>query len=103
TVEDVISSRNTLAQQIREAASDEMQKMGLDIDAFQIQEITDPSGYINNIAAPHVAAIERDARIAKAPADQVAAEKEQQAAALKAQYARDTEIKQAGFSVSRAY
>jgi uncharacterized membrane protein YqiK len=97
TVEEIISSRDTLAQQIKSAASDEMQKMGLDLDAFQIQEITDPSGYIDNIAAPHVAAIERDARIAKAQADQVAAEKEQEAAALKAQYIRDTEIKQAGF------
>lgn len=98
TVEEIISSRNTLAQEIKDAASDEMQKMGLDIDAFQIQEITDPSNYIKSIAAPHVAAIERDARIAKAQADQVASEKEQQAEALKAQYARDTEIKQAGFS-----
>jgi flotillin len=98
TVEEIISSRNTLAQQIKDAASDEMQKMGLDIDAFQIQEIIDQTGYIDNIAAPHVAAIERDARIAKAQADQVAAEKEQQAAALKAQYQRDTEIKQAGFT-----
>ena len=97
TVEEIISSRDALAQQIKSSASDEMQKMGLDLDAFQIQEITDPSGYIDNIAAPHVAAIERDARIAKAQADQVAAEKEQQAAALKAQYVRDTEIKQAGF------
>lgn len=97
TVEEIISSRDTLAQEIKSAASDEMQKMGLDLDAFQIQEITDPSGYIDNIAAPHVAAIERDARIAKARADQVAAEKEQEAAALKAQYVRDTEIKQAGF------
>src|SRR5579871_5846956 len=75
-----------------------MQKMGLDIDSFQIQEINDPSGYVNNIAAPHVAAIERDARIAKAQADQTASEKEQQAAALKAQYQRDTEIKTAGFT-----
>ena len=98
TVEQIISSRDTLAQEIKGAASDEMQKMGLDIDAFQIQEITDPSGYIDNIAAPHVAAVERDARIAKAQADQVAAEKEQEAAALKAQYVRDTEIKQAGFA-----
>ena len=98
TVEEIISSRNTLAQQIKDAASDEMQKMGLDVDAFQIQEISDQTGYIDNIAAPHVAAIQRDARIAKAQADQVAAEKEQQASALKAQYSRDTEIKQAGFT-----
>lgn len=98
TVEEIISSRNTLAQEIRDAASDEMQKMGLDIDAFQIQEILDNSGYIDNIAAPHLAAIERDARIAKAQADQVAAEKEQEASALKARYSRDTEIKQAGFT-----
>jgi len=98
TVEEIIGSRNTLAQQVKDAASDEMQKMGLDIDAFQIQEILDQTGYIDNIAAPHVAAIERDARIAKAQADQAAAEKEQEAAAQVAQFTRDSQVRQAAAS-----
>ena len=98
TVEEIIGSRNTLAQQVKDAASDEMQKMGLDIDAFQIQEILDQTGYIDNIASPHVAAVQRDARIAKAQADQAAAEKEQEAAAHVAQFTRDSQVRQAAAS-----
>jgi uncharacterized membrane protein YqiK len=98
TVEEIIGSRNTLAQQVKDAASDEMQKMGLDIDAFQIQEILDQTGYIDNIASPHVAAVQRDARIAKAQADQAAAEKEQEAAAQVAQFTRDSQVRQAAAS-----
>jgi hypothetical protein len=65
---------------------------------LQIQEIEDTSGYINNIAAPHAAAVASQARIAAAKADQEATRREQEAAALRAEYLRDTEIKQAGFA-----
>jgi hypothetical protein len=75
-----------------------MEKLGIVVDSLQIQEIEDASGYINNIAAPHAAAIASLARIAAARADQEAAQREQEAAALRAQYIRDTEIKQAGFA-----
>jgi uncharacterized membrane protein YqiK len=74
-----------------------MEKLGIVVDALQIQEIEDASGYINNLAAPHAAAVASQARIAQAKADQEASEREQEAAALKFQYARDTAIKQAGF------
>jgi flotillin len=95
TIEEIIQSRNTVAQQVLDASHDELEKMGLVIDAFQIQEITDDSGYINNIAAPHAAAIERDARIAAAAANQAAAEKEQEAKANVASFERDSQVKQA--------
>ena len=36
--------------------------MGIVVDSLQIQEIEDASGYINNIAAPHAAAIASLAR-----------------------------------------
>ncbi len=97
TVEKIITDRNSLAQEVKAASSDEMEKLGLVVDAFQIQEVGDPSGYINNIAAPHMAAVQKNARIAQAQADQEATQREQEAAALKAQYVRDTTIKQAGF------
>lgn len=74
-----------------------MEKLGIVVDALQIQEIDDATGYINNLAAPHAAAVASQARIAQARADQEAAEREQQAAALKAEYERDTAIKRAGF------
>jgi uncharacterized membrane protein YqiK len=74
-----------------------MEKLGIVVDALEIQEIEDSSGYISNLAAPHAAAVASQARIAKARADQEATERELAAAALTAQYERDTEIKRAGF------
>lgn len=97
TVEKIITDRNSLAQEVKSASSDEMEKLGLVVDAFQIQEVGDPSGYIKNFAAPHMAEVQKNARIAQAQADQEATQREQEAAALKAQYVRDTTIKQAGF------
>jgi flotillin len=74
-----------------------MEKLGIVVDALEIQEIEDSTGYINNLAAPHAAAVASQARIAQAHADQAAAERELAVAAMKAQYQRDAEIKQAGF------
>jgi uncharacterized membrane protein YqiK len=97
TVEEIIGDRNRVAQEVKAASTDEMEKLGLVIDAFQIQEIKDSTGYIENLAAPHAAAVARDARIAAAQADQAATEKEQEANALKAGFVREAEIKQAGY------
>jgi uncharacterized membrane protein YqiK len=98
TVEEIIRERDRLAQEVKDGSHGEMEKLGIVVDSLQIQEIEDASGYINNIAAPHAAAIASLARIAAAKADQEAAQREQEAAALRAQYLRDTEIKQAGFA-----
>ncbi len=97
TVEQIIRERDRVAQEIKDGSHAEMEKLGFVVDALQIQEIEDNTGYINNLAAPHAAAVASQARIAGAKADQEAAEREQQAAALKAQYDRDTSIKRAGF------
>ena len=97
TVEEIIRERDRVAQEVKEGSHAEMEKLGIVVDALEIQEIEDASGYINNLAAPHAAAVASQARIARAKADQEAAEREQEAAALKAQYERDLEIKRAGF------
>ncbi len=97
TVEEMIRDREKLTQLTREHAGTEMEKLGLIVDSLQIQEIDDPTGYIKNLARPHAAAIEREARIAQAQADREATEKEQEAEALKAQARRNSQIKQAGF------
>src|ERR1700736_644452 len=97
TVEQIIRERDRVAQEIKDGRHAEMEKLGIVVDALQIQEIEDSSGYINNLAAPHAAAVASQARIAQAKADQEASEREQEAAALKAQYERDTAIKRAGF------
>ena len=98
TVEEIIRERDRLAQEVKDASHGEMEKLGIVVDSLQIQEIEDATGYIDNIAAPHAAAVASQARIAAAKADQEATQREQEAAALRAQYIRDTEIKQAGFA-----
>src|SRR5260221_1346615 len=97
TVEQIIRERDRVAQEVKDGSHAEMEKLGIVVDALEIQEIEDSSEYISNLAAPHAAAVASQARIARAQADQAAAEQEQQAAAMKAQYERDLRIKQSGF------
>jgi uncharacterized membrane protein YqiK len=93
----MIRDREKLTSLTREHAGTEMEKLGLIVDSLQVQEIVDPTGYIDNLAQPHAWAVAREARIAKAQADREATQREQEAEALKAQARRDTQIKQAGF------
>ncbi|MDH6117521.1 flotillin family protein [Kitasatospora sp. GAS204B] len=97
TVEQIIRERDRVAQEVKAGSHNEMEKLGIVVDALQIQEIEDATGYITNLAAPHAAAVASQARIAQAKADQEAAQREQEALALKAEYERDTAIKRAGF------
>ncbi len=97
TVENIIRERDRVAQEVKDGSHAEMEKLGIVVDALEIQEIEDASGYISNLAAPHAATVASQARIAKAHADQEAAERELAAAAMKAQFERDTAIKRAGF------
>ena len=95
TVEDLIRDREKLTGSTRAAASDEMQKLGLNIDSLQIQEIGDPTKYIENLALPHIASVQQAARIAQAAANQAATEAEQVANAAVATSKRNTAIKEA--------
>jgi flotillin len=97
TVEQIIRERDRVAQEVKDGSHGEMEKLGIVVDALEIQEIEDASGYINNLAAPHAAAVASQARIAKAQADQEATERELAAASMKAQFERDAAIKRAGF------
>jgi flotillin len=97
TVEGMIRDRERLTQLTREHAGTEMEKLGLIVDSLQVQEIIDPTGYIENLSQPHAWAVAREARIAKADADREATQREQEAEALKAEARRDTQIKEAGF------
>jgi uncharacterized membrane protein YqiK len=97
TVEQIIRERDRVAQEIKDGSHAEMEKLGIVVDALEIQEIEDSSGYISNLAAPHAAAAASQARIAKAKSDMEAAEREMASYAMKAQYERDLSIKQAGY------
>ena len=97
TVEEMIRDRERLTEQTRATSGHEMEKLGLIIDSLQIQEIEDPTGYIKALAAPHTAAVQRDARIAQAAAERSATEAEAEANARKAEAIRNTNIQQAGY------
>ncbi len=97
TIEELIRERDRLTEATRGASGTEMEKLGLIVDSLQIQEIDDPTGYIENLARPFAAVVQRDARIAQAQADQEASTREAEAAALKASSQRDSKIKVAGY------
>jgi uncharacterized membrane protein YqiK len=97
TVEQIIRERDRVAQEVKDGSHAEMEKLGIVVDALEIQEIEDSTDYIKNLAAPHAAMVASQARIAQAQADQEAAQREIQVAAMKAQFQRDTDIKRAGY------
>jgi flotillin len=93
TVEEIITQRQALASQVLEASKEEMGKLGLLVDSFQISSVDDMgSGYIAAMAAPHTAAIQRAANIAQAEADQESAKAQQESERKQAEYRRDTTL-----------
>jgi uncharacterized membrane protein YqiK len=98
TVEEIVTERQKLATEVLDGSKAEMAKMGLIVDSLQIQSIDDMgAGYIDAMAAPHTAAIQRQAKIAQAQATQAAAEAEQESQRKQAEYARQTAIVQAQY------
>jgi flotillin len=98
TVEEIVTERQKLATEVLDGSKGEMAKIGLIVDALQIQSIDDMnSGYIDAMAAPHNAAIQRSAQIAQAQANQQSAEAQQESQRRQAEYARQTAVAQAGY------
>jgi len=97
TVEQIIAHRDRVTQEIKKRSRAEMATLGIVVDVLEIQEIEDTSGYISDLAAPHAAAVARQARMAQANADLEAFEREREVAELKASYDRDLELKRAGY------
>jgi flotillin len=98
TVEEIVTERQKLATEVLDGSKAEMAKIGLTVDSLQIQSIDDMnSGYIDAMAAPHRAAIQRQAKIAQAQANQAAAEAEQESQRKQAEYARQTAVVQAQY------
>lgn len=68
TVEAIHRDRDDFVQKVQELASDDVAAMGVKVISMGIEEITDGQGYLEAMAAPQIAAIKRDAEIAKAEA-----------------------------------
>jgi uncharacterized membrane protein YqiK len=98
TVEEIVTERQKLATEVLDGSKAEMAKIGLSVDSLQIQSIDDMNtGYIDAMAAPHNAAIQRAAQIAQAQANQASAEAQQQSQRAQAEYARQTAVVQAQY------
>jgi uncharacterized membrane protein YqiK len=98
TVEEIVTERQKLASEVLDGSKAEMVKIGLTVDSLQIQSIDDMNtGYIDAMAAPHNAAIQRQAQIAQAQANQASAEAQQQSQRAQAEYARQTSVVQAQY------
>jgi uncharacterized membrane protein YqiK len=99
TVEEIVTERQKLASEVLDGSKEEMAKIGLTVDALQIQSIDDMGlGYIAAMAAPHNAAIQRAAKVAASQADQAAAEAQQASLRAQAEYGRQTEMVQAQYA-----
>ncbi len=98
TVEEIVTERQKLATEVLDGSKAEMAKIGLTVDSLQIQSIDDMnSGYIDAMAAPHNAAIQRQAQIAQAQANQASAEAQQESQRKQAEYQRQTMVVQAQY------
>src|SRR5438094_5358026 len=98
TVEEIVTERQKLATEVLDGSKGEMARIGLIVDSLQIQSIDDMgAGYIAAMAAPNNAAIQRQAKIAQAAADQAAAEAQQASARKQAEFARETSVVQAQY------
>jgi flotillin len=98
TVEQIIRERQKLATEVLDGSKEEMARIGLSVDALQIQSIDDDGlGYIKAMSAPHNAAVQQQAQIAQAQANQKAAEAEQESQRQQAEFARKTAVVKAQY------
>jgi len=98
TIEDIIRAREKLTEEVLTGSQNEMSVMGLTVDSLQIEAFDDcESNYIANMAKPQMAALEQQAAIAQAQADQASQAARQESLRNQAQQERDTEIARAKY------
>jgi len=95
TIEELNLDRQKFQQAVQDAAKGDLATSGLLIDSFTIQAIRDESGYMDLIGQQETARRERDARMAKATADQEAAVREAEAEQIKINAQRDVSLRRA--------
>lgn len=97
TVEDIYRGRQELARRVREAASEDLRKMGMEIVSLTIRNVTDTQGYLEALARPRIAQVKRDAVKGEAEAEQEAQQARFQAETAIARAQRDMELKKAEY------
>lgn len=89
TPEEVNEDRLAFAEKLTEAAVDDLNKLGLQLDTLKIQTVSDDTGYLDSLGRPRIAAALRDAEnaenVAKQEVTRAVASSEERAAVAKAQ------------------
>jgi flotillin len=88
TPEEANEKRLELADQVSERARVDLSRLGIVLDFFQIQSLSDDQGYLDAIGRKRNAVVKRDAEIAEAEAKA----KARQVAATQKQIGREAEI-----------
>ena len=65
TPEEVNEDRLAFAEKLTEAAHDDLNKLGLQLDTLKIQTVSDETGYLDSLGRPQIAAALRDAENAE--------------------------------------
>ena len=97
TPEQVNEDKIAFAKSLLDEAEDDLEKLGLVLDNLQIQNISDDVHYLDSIGRKQQAELVRDARIAeaKAKAESIIKDSENEKATSLRQIARDLEIAKA--------
>lgn len=96
SLKEINTDRDSFSDQVRQKASHDMDKLGIEILSCNIQNVTDENGLIRDLGADNTALIKKNAAIAKAQADRdvAIAKAEADKAANDARVLSDTEIAQ---------
>lgn len=93
SISNLISDREAFGREVYDAAVTKVSTMGLSIESFQITNISDPNGYIENLGAPEAERARMEARRAKALNERAARDAEVTSASLIAERERDLSLK----------
>ena len=99
TIADLVQNRDKFALETSRAASMDMSNMGLEIINITIQNFEDKDGVVEMMATKNIVDKERDAKIAKAIADQQGNKERAEADALIAEQNKELELKQANYKI----
>ena len=94
TLKAMMNDRKTFAEAVQQNAVPDLNRMGLEIVSFNVQNFSDEQGVINNLGIDNIATIQKNASIAKANANKEVAVAEAKAReeANDAKVAADTAI-----------
>jgi len=109
TVEQLFQQRGAFSEKVRQSATSDFSRMGLQILSFSLKDFSDKQGYIEALGKPRIAQARGEAAVAEAEAERdatvkaAAARKESDIAKFKAEAEiaeanRDYELKRAEFS-----